>query len=650
MGDLGGNQPPVINGVFVETNLVTRLVVPVVKDETISSFKDRFREEHHEHFTETGEINIDAVKVKCGGCLYELSNHMKVSDAFDAISRNWFLYVDAAKVEKENPLAIVVASQNCWVEGNQEVGSEKTRAGKRKVKSSEGKRGRKKRVTDDGVNQSAKVEKEDLLATVVADQKCSNPGLVGEDREIGVESVLEQGLETQVPVAEKTKREKRTVKISEGKKSRKKRVSDDVVNQSATLDKDDLLATMVDDQKRSNPLMDSVLEETQVAVADKTTRGKREVKSSDGKKSRKRSVIDERNEVEAVVVVDAPISEVLPRKEVDDVLSGALGKENETGEESVEDNTQTDKLASQPENHLEKKRNRKSKKAKRLAKGESVPILVKNLEPMEVVDGEEADNVIRDVLDSLQEMKGNLDKMEDKSTKISKRKHVEKIVESQVEVNSASLEEALPFKTAKDTDALFMSPKDVAGNSEDNQSLEVKADMGDTLSPSQKDHVADGGDKRRDHVIDAAKSKEEKKGLDMHHDGSINGSVSSKQPKEKVARSKVDHSAEVAVDSKKEAAKNNISNSIIDGSLSSVKPKEKRSSDVSSGAPSNSTLDDDESDVNSVSRKQGNNLSVGGAKLSLADVLRRSASYKKAKLSAEQSQAEEKLCLDPEEK
>ncbi|CAA7055257.1 unnamed protein product [Microthlaspi erraticum] len=428
-------------------------------------------------------------------------------------SRNWFLYVDAAKVEKENLLAIVVVHQNCSVEGNQEIEN------------------------------------------------------------------------------------------------------------------------------------DSVA----VAVADKTTRGKREVKSSDGKKSRKRSVIDERNEVEAVVVVDAPISEVLPRKEVDDVLSGALGKENETGEESVEDNTQTDKLASQPENHLEKKRNRKSKKAKRLAKGESVPILVKNLEPMEVVDGEEADNVIRDVLDSLQEMKGNLDKMEDKSTKISKRKHVEKIVESQVEVNSASLEEALPFKTAKDTDALFMSPKDVAGNSEDNQSLEVKADMGDTLSPSQKDHVADGGDKRRDHVIDAAKSKEEKKGLDMHHDGSINGSVSSKQPKEKVARSKVDHSAEVAVDSKKEAAKNNISNSIIDGSLSSVKPKEKRSSDVSSGAPSNSTLDDDESDVNSVSRKQGNNLSVGGAKLSLADVLRRSASYKKAKLITEQSQAESKSMYDDDD-
>ncbi|CAA7028509.1 unnamed protein product [Microthlaspi erraticum] len=611
MGDLGGNQPPVINGVFVETNLVTRLVVPVVKDETISSFKDRFREEHHEHFTETGEINIDAVKVKCGGCLYELSNHMKVSDAFDAISRNWFLYVDAAKVEKENPLAIVVASQNCWVEGNQEVGSEKTRAGKRKVKSSEGKRGRKKRVTDDGVNQSAKVEKEDLLATVVADQKCSNPGLVGEDREIGVESVLEQGLETQVPVAEKTKREKRTVKISEGKKSRKKRVSDDVVNQSATLDKDDLLATMVDDQKRSNPLMDSVLEETQVAVAEKTRTGKRKAKSSEGKKSRKKRVVDESNEAEAVTVA-APISEV------DDVLTAAVGKGNETGEESVEDITQTDKLASQPEHHVEKKSHRKPKTAKSLVKEESV----QNLEPVEVVNGEGSDNVIRDVLRPAPEV-------------------------------------ALPFKNAKDTDALVITPKDVAGNSEHNQILEGKADMGDALCPSQKVDVADGGDKRQDHVIDVAMSKEEKKGLD----GSINSSVSSKKPKEKKARgsitshvqsmvksgSKVDHAAEVAVDSKKE----NISNSFIDGSLSSVKPKEKRSADVTSGAPpSNSTLDDEESDVNSVSRKQGNDLSAGAgeAKLTLVDVLRRSESYKKAKLSAEQSQAEEKLCLDPEEK
>ncbi|CAA7028492.1 unnamed protein product [Microthlaspi erraticum] len=563
MGDLGGNQAPEINSVFVETNLQTRLVVPVVKNEFVSSFKDRFREEHHEHFTEIGEISIDAVKVERGGCLYELSNQMKLRDAFDAFSRNWFLYVDAAKVEKENPLAIVVAHQNCPAEGNQEVGNgidsaKKTRAGKRKVKSSDG--------TKSGKKQSAKVDKEDLLATAVAD---------------------------------KTTIGKREVEM---------------LSQSANVEKEDHLATVVADKEFG---IDSVLGEaleTEVAVAETTRTGKRKSKTSDGKKSRKRRVVDESNEVEAVTVA-APISEVLPRKEVDDVLTVALGKENETCEEAVEDATQTDKLASQRENHLEKKSHRKSRKAKSLVKEESVSGLVKNLEPVEAVNGEGADNVIRDVLASLQEKKKNVDKMEKKS----KKKHVEKIVEAQAEANSAEPEVALPFENAKDTDALVMSPKDVAGNSEHVQILEGKADMGDALCPSQKDDVtADGGDKRQDHVIDVAQSKEEeKKGLDMHHEGSINSSVSSKKPKEKKARG------------------------------GSVKPKEKRSSDVTSGAPSNSILDGDESDVNSASRKQENNLSAGagGARMSLEDVLRRSASYKKAKLSAEQSQAEDKLAL-----
>ncbi|CAA7028491.1 unnamed protein product [Microthlaspi erraticum] len=78
MGDLGGNQAPEINSVFVETNLQTRLVVPVVKNEFVSSFKDRFREEHHEHFTEIGEISIDAVK-ELGRCTEKISR------------RNWVL-------------------------------------------------------------------------------------------------------------------------------------------------------------------------------------------------------------------------------------------------------------------------------------------------------------------------------------------------------------------------------------------------------------------------------------------------------------------------------------------------------------------------------------------------------------------------------
>lgn len=105
---------------------------------------------------------------------YHFSDSMNVCKAFDGISRNWFIYVDAVRVEKvEEVLTIMAADHNGskleLIEGKNEIGigmhmkdltpeegletkvaEKKTR--KRKIVSSDGKKSRKKLMID--VNQS----------------------------------------------------------------------------------------------------------------------------------------------------------------------------------------------------------------------------------------------------------------------------------------------------------------------------------------------------------------------------------------------------------------------------------------------------------------------------------------------------------------
>ncbi|XP_010450481.1 PREDICTED: uncharacterized protein LOC104732613 [Camelina sativa] len=101
-----------IRCVFVETNLDTCLALPVHKDEIISDFKDKLRKEHKQAFPKIGEINVSALKVKRRRKFYHFSESMNVFKAFDGISTDWFMYVDAVRVEKDEVLTIMAADDN----------------------------------------------------------------------------------------------------------------------------------------------------------------------------------------------------------------------------------------------------------------------------------------------------------------------------------------------------------------------------------------------------------------------------------------------------------------------------------------------------------------------------------------------------------
>ncbi|XP_010435555.1 PREDICTED: uncharacterized protein LOC104719341 [Camelina sativa] len=103
---------PEIRCVFVETNLDTCLALPVHKDEIISDFKDKLRKEHKQAFPEIGEINVSALKIQRRRKFYHFSESMNVYKAFYGISKNWFMYVDAVRVDKGEVLTIMAADDN----------------------------------------------------------------------------------------------------------------------------------------------------------------------------------------------------------------------------------------------------------------------------------------------------------------------------------------------------------------------------------------------------------------------------------------------------------------------------------------------------------------------------------------------------------
>lgn len=326
---------------------------------------------------------------------------------------------------------------------------------------------------------------------------------------------------------------------------------------------------------------------------------------------------------------------------------------------------------------------KKSKRTKTPAKEDTMFASgAQNVEAIEAVDGEGTDNVIRNVLDSLQEKNetaGNVDTTVKKSSKKSKKKHSSKVVESQVlpvEVNNAALEETPLINNPKDTDALFTPVKKDAES--DASLLKKSSEIAEDNSLSKKSPIGkvDMGDnfgcspnkEKQDQVAGGAKSKKEKKkkkGLDLHPSGSIAGSLNSVRPKEKKSRgqqpasSGASHlqsrvktgrsgSVKATVSSKKQEVKKSSKPVVaVDKrktnffenaeKCNSSEDEYKKTSDVSTKTPSDYSSDND-SDVTSMSRKQqGSNLAGGANKFegSLQDLLRRSSSYKKALIRAQ---------------
>ena len=137
-----------------------------------------------------------------------------------------------------------------------------------------------------------------------------------------------------------------------------------------------------------------------------------------------------------------------------------------------------------------------------------------NVEPVKAVEGEVPDNIIRTVSGSLKENNAALEVADSQ--------------EFSVEVNNAAPEETPLIKDAESDASLLRKCADDAVD----KSLSKKSltdDMGDNFGCSQNQE-------KPDQVAGGAKSKKEKKGLDLHPSGSSNGSLSSMKPKEKKSR------------------------------------------------------------------------------------------------------------------
>ncbi|KAL8138199.1 hypothetical protein V2J09_004200 [Rumex salicifolius] len=80
--------------VFVDTNLDTRLAIPVSSLDTISDIKRKLLIEHSKCFKEFGQIEVHALKVKRKRELYFLSDLMPVTSVFTGILKGWFLSAD----------------------------------------------------------------------------------------------------------------------------------------------------------------------------------------------------------------------------------------------------------------------------------------------------------------------------------------------------------------------------------------------------------------------------------------------------------------------------------------------------------------------------------------------------------------------------
>ncbi|EFH44755.1 CIP4.1 [Arabidopsis lyrata subsp. lyrata] len=403
------NSSPEIHCVYVETNLDTRLALPVHKDEIISDFKDKVLKEHKKVFPEIGEIHISALKVKRRRKFYHFSESLNVCKAFDGISRNWFMYVDAVRVDKGEMLTITAADQNRsnleLVERKKEIGigsvnvdgmhtkgltieeglgtevvEKKTR--KRRILSSDGKTSRKKFKVD--LNQSA------VAATPELCGKLQDDIITGADIESGVNT----GENQQTSDADRLLEQKILTVNSELEdghtRGEVKDVPDKPTVKEALEKLDDLTGAIEQDLEKGGKTADTVMidQEKDLTPSSELVDGQITSQNDERGEGRKLapSVVDNLQTDELVTNADnqleassglttGPATEkkrkrtksskdhikqsfpIPERETLGYSLVEATQKETELGVKSVEDvvkdNMETDTLVSHPENHLE---------------------------------------------------------------------------------------------------------------------------------------------------------------------------------------------------------------------------------------------------------------------------------------------------------
>ncbi|RIA04651.1 hypothetical protein BRARA_K01094 [Brassica rapa] len=248
---------------------------------------------------------------------------------------------------------------------------------------------------------------------------------------------------------------------------------------------------------------------------------------------------------------------------------------------SAADNIQASNAEANADEAKSVKSNTKTKKSKTPAEEEETLVVSSDAhnvdESVKAVEGEEPDSIIRN---ETEENNASLEVADSQELSVDDVNNAAlEVADSQefsVEVNNAAPEETPLIKDAESDASLLRKCADDAVD----KSLSKKSltdDMGDNFGCSQNQE-------KPDQVAGGAKSKKEKKGLDLHPSGSSNGSLSSMKPKEKKSRAQQPAS--------------------------------------SSTDPLQSRVPNDGSDVTFMSRK----LRFSG---SLQDILRRSSSYKK---------------------
>ncbi|KAJ4871714.1 COP1-interacting protein 4.1 [Raphanus sativus] len=185
---------------------------------------------------------------------------------------------------------------------------------------------------------------------------------------------------------------------------------------------------------------------------------------------------------------------------------------------------------------------RKTKKSKTPAEEDTLVVSSEahNVEPIKAVEGEEPDNIIRNVTGSLQENNASLEVADSQELSVEVNNASLEVAQSQelsVEVNNDAMEETPLMNNPQDTESdasLLRKCSEVADDAADKSLSKTspieKADIGDNFGSSQNHE-------KPEQVAGGAKSKKkEKKGLDLHPSGSSNCSLSSLKRKDKKNR------------------------------------------------------------------------------------------------------------------
>ncbi|KAH0936584.1 hypothetical protein HID58_013701 [Brassica napus] len=200
---------------------------------------------------------------------------------------------------------------------------------------------------------------------------------------------------------------------------------------------------------------------------------------------------------------------------------------------SAADNIQASNAEADADEAKSVKSNTKTKKSKTPAEEEDTLVVSSDAhnvdESVKAVEGEEPDSIIRN---ETEENNASLEVADSQELSVDDVNNAAlEVADSQefsVEVNNAAPEETPLIKDAESDASLLRKCADDAVD----KSLSKKSltdDMGDNFGCSQNQE-------KPDQVAGGAKSKKEKKGLDLHPSGSSNGSLGSMKPKEKRGR------------------------------------------------------------------------------------------------------------------